>query len=201
MNNKFTKWFIMCVTTKYAQFNGRACRKEYWMYALMFGIIDFVPAFILGFIEGWVKGYTKGAQELHLDEPKLIIYTLINLLLLCPSLAVAIRRLHDTGRSGLFLLFSIIPFAIMSFVTPFLYMILASFVPSSGALMRILAPAVLVFPIPYPFPIADPLMLLALIATILVCGLYLLYLTVLDSTPGENKYGPNPKELQPLRQL
>ena len=42
MDNNFTKWFLICIRDKYAAFNGRARRKEYWMLALVYFILLFI---------------------------------------------------------------------------------------------------------------------------------------------------------------
>ncbi|KUN73413.1 hypothetical protein AQJ46_09435 [Streptomyces canus] len=114
-------WFIE-VLKKYAVFSGRARRKEYWMFALFAGIIYVVFA-VLGVV-------TK--------QSWLVAIPYIAFLL--PGLAVTARRLHDTGRSGWWILFGIVP---------------------------------------------------------LVGGITLFVFSVLDSEPGDNKYGPNPKALAP----
>lgn len=84
-------WYLE-VLKKYAVFNGRARRKEYWMFVLFNVIIGFV----LGFIEGLFGG--PG-----------IIGLLYSLAVLIPGIAVAVRRLHDTGRSGWWFLIAFVP--------------------------------------------------------------------------------------------
>lgn len=84
-------WYLD-VLKKYAVFTGRARRKEYWMFVLFYLII----AFVLGIIDGVIG--TVG-----------LLYGLYALALLIPNIAVAVRRLHDTGRSGWFLLIGLIP--------------------------------------------------------------------------------------------
>lgn len=76
---------------KYADFNGRARRQEYWMFVLFNVIIIFVLC-LIPFI-GWFF---------------LGIYALAIFL---PSLAVAVRRLHDIGKSGAWYCVAFIPFA------------------------------------------------------------------------------------------
>ncbi|MET7489559.1 DUF805 domain-containing protein [Streptomyces sp. NPDC005538] len=85
-------WFIE-VLKKYAVFSGRARRKEYWMYALFVMIIE---AVLLGI------GFA-------IKMPAIVAIFYVAILL--PSLAVGVRRLHDTGRSGWWLLFGIVPIA------------------------------------------------------------------------------------------
>lgn len=81
---------------KYAVFSGRASRKEYWMFFLFNLIISFAIGFVLGFIGG-VLGIGTA-----LSEPASVIYALA---VLVPSIAVGVRRMHDIGRSGWWILF------------------------------------------------------------------------------------------------
>ncbi len=84
------KWYKY-VLSKYATFTGRASRKEYWMFVLF----QFIMSFVIGIV-----AYLANFQ--YLPE----IYMLATLL---PSLAVSVRRLHDTNRSGWLLFLSLIP--------------------------------------------------------------------------------------------
>ncbi len=120
LQHDFTKWFMICVMKKYADFNGRAQRQEYWMFTLVAVIINVLLSIIGGILGTAVIGMIFG------------------LAVLVPSVAAGVRRLHDTGRSGWWMLIALVP---------------------------------------------------------LIGGLALLYFFILDSTPGENKYGPNPKGL------
>lgn len=86
-------WYLT-VLKKYAEFSGRARRTEYWMFVLF----NLIISLLLGFIEGLVGG--PGVLG--------IIYALA---VLVPSLAVTVRRLHDTDRSGWMLLLGLIPIA------------------------------------------------------------------------------------------
>jgi uncharacterized membrane protein YhaH (DUF805 family) len=113
-------WFLDAIKNKYATFSGRARRTEYWMFLLFYVLIAFAIAIVEAVI--------------HLGG---ILSVLFGLGMLVPSLAVTVRRLHDTSRSGWWILIALIP----------------------------------------------------AIGTII-----LLIFMVLDSTPGSNDYGPNPKE-------
>lgn len=112
------QWYLK-VLSNYIGFQGRARRKEYWMFFLF----NFLITMLLSMIEVMIGlgGILSG------------IYGLFVLL---PSIAVNVRRLHDIGRSG--------------------WWMLLSFIPVVGLIV-------------------------------------LLVFAVLDSQPGENKYGPNPK--------
>ena len=85
------EWYIKCLKN-YAVFSGRARRKEYWLFVL-FNIIFVGVLFALDVATG-TNGILAGLYEVAI---------------LIPSLAVTVRRLHDTGRSGWFLLIGIIP--------------------------------------------------------------------------------------------
>ena len=88
----------MQVLQKYAVFSGRAGRREYWMFFLINLIICIVGSGILGII----------GAIIHLNI--VFLMHLYSLAVLCPGIAVAVRRLHDTNRSGLWLLLSFVPF-------------------------------------------------------------------------------------------
>lgn len=104
--------FVEAVTSVYrnfVNFSGRASRSEFWWYTL-FSIIASV---VIGLIEtalGLGQGtVTSGAGEFSANfagGPLSIIWSLLNLL---PGLAVSIRRLHDTDRSGWWLFIALIP--------------------------------------------------------------------------------------------
>jgi uncharacterized membrane protein YhaH (DUF805 family) len=114
------KYFLKCVN-QFADFNGRARRTEYWMFAL-FNIIFGIAAATLDV----------------LLETDFIVYGLYVLALFLPGLAVLVRRLHDVGKSGWMIFISLIP---------------------------------------------------------LIGGIWLFVLLVTDSDPGDNAYGPNPKNV------
>ena len=82
------KWYLK-VLKQYADFNGRARRKEYWMFALF----NFLISFVIGFIGGIMEFTLLG--------------TIYSLAVFIPSIAVAVRRMHDVGKSGWFILIPI----------------------------------------------------------------------------------------------
>lgn len=90
-------WYID-VLKKYAVFNGRARRKEYWMFALF----NIVISIVLGLID-----VTLGLMVA--DGSVGLLGLIYGLAVLLPGIGVAIRRLHDTNRSGWWLLIAFIP--------------------------------------------------------------------------------------------
>jgi uncharacterized membrane protein YhaH (DUF805 family) len=118
------KWYLHALR-KYAVFKGRARRREYWIFELMNSAIT-LALFVLAVVLG------KAGYPYFLSLPFLYVAATT-----IPSLSSSIRRLHDTNRSGWWLLI--------------------------GAL-----------------PVAGPFIFLGI--------------TVMDSDPGENRFGPNPKQ-------
>lgn len=90
-------WYLEAFK-KYAVFSGRSRRKEYWYFFLFSMIISF----ILGFIEGLLG--------LGGDEDFSILGAVYALIVFLPSIALGVRRLHDIGRTGWWLLIVLIPF-------------------------------------------------------------------------------------------
>ena len=90
-------WYLE-VLRKYAVFGGRARRTEYWMFALGNVVVSMLLAFVDRSL-GMSVSYGVGTLS-----------SLYALAVLIPSLAVSIRRLHDTGRSGWWWLISLVPF-------------------------------------------------------------------------------------------
>jgi uncharacterized membrane protein YhaH (DUF805 family) len=83
---------VRACLTQYAGFAGRARRSEYWWFAL-FAFVVYVVAALLDAV--------VGAQ---------VFSVVAGLGLLLPSIAVGVRRLHDTGRSGWWWLIGLVPF-------------------------------------------------------------------------------------------
>ncbi len=89
-------WYLE-VLKKYAVFSGRARRKEYWMFTL----INLIISVVLMIIDAALGLSDKGRMG-----PLRAVYTLA---VLIPGIAVSVRRLHDIGRSGWWLLIGLIP--------------------------------------------------------------------------------------------
>lgn len=117
-------WYLD-VLKKYAVFSGRARRKEYWFFALF----NVIATIILAFVDSALGTF-------NMETGVGILGMIYALAVLLPAIGVAIRRLHDTGRSG--------------------WWLLLAFLPLIGAIVLII-------------------------------------FFVMDSSPGENEYGTNPK--------
>lgn len=120
-------WYIEALK-RYAVFSGRARRKEYWFFVLF----NLIVAVVLAIIDMLLGTFSSSSNIGLLSG----IYSLA---VIIPTLAVAVRRLHDTDRSG--------------------WWILISFVPFIGSIV-------------------------------------LLVFYVMDGTPGQNRFGPNPKGVE-----
>ena len=83
---------------KYDGFSGRAPRAEYWWFTLANMLVQFVVVLVSVII--WGAGSYTGGSALR---------GVVTLLLLLPGLAVSVRRLHDTDRSGWWLLLPLVP--------------------------------------------------------------------------------------------
>jgi uncharacterized membrane protein YhaH (DUF805 family) len=89
--NENMNWYLGPIKNHYADFAGRARRKEFWMFVLFNTLVSVVLVAILGMIK--------------LD----FLAPIYSLLMLLPGLALTARRLHDVGKSGWFMLISLIP--------------------------------------------------------------------------------------------
>lgn len=96
----------VCIKEKYASFEGRATRPEYWYFYLFFFLV-LLGGGIIGAILGAVLSGGDGEVAASLA---LIVYGILSLGLLCPAISVLVRRLHDTGRSGWWYWLALIPY-------------------------------------------------------------------------------------------
>jgi uncharacterized membrane protein YhaH (DUF805 family) len=99
------RWMLMPLR-RYAEFSGRSRRMEYWMFALL-NVIVWTIICLLGVWGANTRLFSSTDEVMMYFLTTGGIYSLITFI---PGLAVAVRRLHDTGKSGWWLLLSLIPF-------------------------------------------------------------------------------------------
>ncbi|WIO73914.1 DUF805 domain-containing protein [Porticoccaceae bacterium LTM1] len=90
--------YYLAVIKKYAVFSGRARRSEYWFFVLF----NLIISFAMGFIDGLTGMFNS---EVGLG----VLGGFYSLFILIPSIAVSVRRMHDTGRSGWWVLINLVP--------------------------------------------------------------------------------------------
>jgi uncharacterized membrane protein YhaH (DUF805 family) len=156
-------WAKRPILEKYADFTGRAPRPELWWYMLAL----VVAYLIVGIVEG-VLGIHHIIGGLY--GP---LSALLWLATIVPSIAVAVRRLHDVNRPGWWVLVPLVPECLM----------IAMALATTGAVLAGggLAAAI------GGFAVTGLLGLITLIGAIVLIIFY-----VMPGTPGENRYGPNP---------
>lgn len=163
-------WMLMPLR-RYAEFSGRSRRTEYWMWVL-FQILIAIGVLVLMMLLGGsaLMSGDPGAM-VAMGGLALLVYALygiVQLLFLVPSLAVAVRRLHDTNRSGWWILAPLAPYLLVLVAAS-----MAVSSPDSAGLAGVVA-------------------LLGGLAA-LGLGLTLLVFMFLEGTRGPNRYGPDPK--------
>lgn len=156
------KWFVKCIKN-YVNFSGRARRAEYW-YFILFSLIFMFAA---GVIDALLFGYTG----------KRVFFTIFAFFLFLPQLAVMVRRLHDTGRSGKLLLWYY-----LVAITWAVVLVVSSAVALGGLVSA---------------PISEmPMGVLALLGggglVVFVWEIFFLVWFCTKGTTGDNKYGPDP---------
>ena len=92
------RWFLDALTKNYATFDGRARRKEYWLFVLFYCVASVALVIVDGII-----GTLNEAVGIGLFSGLFLLATLM------PALAVTVRRLHDTNRRGWWVLINVIP--------------------------------------------------------------------------------------------
>lgn len=100
-NYNMIDWWKKVVFKNYANFNGRARRAEYWYFALC-NLIVLLPLYLVG-----IAGVAS--ESTALSFLGIGLYVIAAFGLLVPGLAVAVRRLHDIGKSGWYYLIGLIP--------------------------------------------------------------------------------------------
>ncbi len=90
-------WYLMTIK-QYFDFSGRARRKQYWFFTL----INIILSLLLSSFDGLIGLF-------NVDAGLGLISGLYSLAILLPAIGVTVRRLHDTGRTGWWLLIGLIP--------------------------------------------------------------------------------------------
>ena len=170
----FGRAIVICFR-KYVDFSGRASRSEFWFWFLFCWLVQVAQNAVMApfFI------HRIGATP-HFSAPHGLVsnpLAFLSLALLLPSLAVAVRRLHDTNRSGAWVVtYLVISVGLAILTIPLLF--IAAFMdnPSHGDEMIVTTVITGFF---------------ALVATLQVIAIVML---ALPGTPGENQYGPAPRK-------
>ncbi|MDV6329775.1 DUF805 domain-containing protein [Asticcacaulis sp. 201] len=157
---------------RYAQFNGRSRRTEYWLWFL-FQVMAALAFSILTRIIGDVA---------------LTLNRLFSLAIFLPTLAVAVRRFHDINRTGWWVVFPLAVFLIALVV--YLSMNGANFM-SQMTLLGSLGPNPTPEQITTVLPVILSLMWVFLAYT--AAAIVTLVFNLMDGTPGPNRFGPDPK--------
>jgi len=90
-------WFLLALK-KYAEFSGRSQRSEYWFFILFYCLILIALVFV-----DTMTGLINAAYGIGL------LSGVFGLAMLIPSISVAVRRLHDIGRTGWWILIGLVP--------------------------------------------------------------------------------------------
>jgi uncharacterized membrane protein YhaH (DUF805 family) len=163
---------------KYATFSGRASRPEYWWFALFVVLGGIVLSLVDLALFGTTVVETETSTEIRSNGPLSAIFSLATLI---PGLAVGWRRMHDTGRSGLYLLY---PLIVMIGVSTFAGLVGGFDQLASGDMGGLFAGTI-------------GLVMIVALFVLMISPLLVLWWLTRPSQPGPNEYGPNPHEVIP----
>ena len=102
--------YMLLPFRRYADFSGRSRRMEYWLFVLFSAIVAFVLFGTLGIMAGAAnaRGQEPTGAFAGLSAVLYLIYLAVFLI---PTIAVAVRRLHDQDKSGWLVLLQLVPIA------------------------------------------------------------------------------------------
>lgn len=106
---------VSTVFTKYCTFSGRASRSEYWYFVLFNYLVVFIFTFLVLLCTSSLSVITSSSfTSMHFTDIlpgwASVLLSIYSLVILLPSLAVSVRRLHDTGRGGGWIFINLVPF-------------------------------------------------------------------------------------------
>ncbi|WP_170605998.1 DUF805 domain-containing protein [Ruegeria arenilitoris] len=167
--------------SKFLTFSGRASRPEYWFFFLFIVIWNVIAGIIdWQFFTQVTTAEADGVKSVSATSSQ-PVQSIAGLIVFFPHLAVAWRRMHDTGRSGLYALLPILLIIGAFSVLIFGIGIASSF--QHGGTMDIL------------FTRATLLIVIPTLLVLFVSPLLVLWWLTRPSQPGANQYGPNPHEV------
>jgi uncharacterized membrane protein YhaH (DUF805 family) len=149
---------------KYADFGGRAPRAEYWWFVLALIVVYIVLSIVEGIVG--INHMIFGAYG--------PLTALLWLATIVPSIAVSVRRLHDTNRSGWWLLLPVIPYCLALLL-------------GGAAIFRVAAGGAGQPGMMAGLGVASIFLMIGAVGWIVLLVFY-----VLPGTPGDNRFGPNP---------
>ena len=102
------EWYLKVMRDNYANFNGRARRKEYWMYTLILTVLLIaLMAIMFSALSLSDETRIETGPSGYLTVLLLFVFLVVHF---SPSLALTVRRLHDTGKSGWWYLIVFVPY-------------------------------------------------------------------------------------------
>lgn len=162
---------------KYVTFSGRAPRREYW-YFVLFLILADIGLGILDAAFFGIEPVETAPGQVHYRSAGLLA-ELFWLLTIVPLIAAGWRRMHDTGRSGLYLIY---PVLVMIGIATFMGLVAGVDPLLAGDLGTV-------------FVGGTSILLLIAVAVLLISPLLVLWWLTRPSQPGHNRYGPNPHKV------
>lgn len=102
------EWYLKVMRDNYANFNGRARRKEYWIYTLILTVLLIaLMAIMFSALSLSDETRIETGPSGYLTVLLLFVFLVVHFI---PSLALTVRRLHDTGKSGWWYLIVFVPY-------------------------------------------------------------------------------------------
>ena len=176
---------------KYADFNGRSRRSEFWLWVLFRIIVGMALGGVTMFMIGSSIHLVENQPELFFQRymTAMPIIQLVNLALLLPSLAVGVRRLHDINRSGWWIVMPVVVM-IVGFILFFIIFGASLFqmIGASDGGNNITEAQGMEIAMKLFGSIA-----LCIVLPMLISQIVMLIFYVTDGTPGPNRFGPDPK--------